>query len=139
MARKDIYHNTVKIALQRDGWTITHDPFRLRIGKKRLAMDLGAERLISAEKGLRKIVVEIKSFVGRSDVKDLEQALGQYVLYQQVLAEKQIDRDLYLAVPSRTYDAIFQSDIGIILIKHQIIRLLVFAETEEEIVAWIPN
>ncbi|MFM6816695.1 MAG: element excision factor XisH family protein, partial [Dolichospermum sp.] len=31
MSRRDIYHNTVKIALQKDGWTITHDPFPLQI------------------------------------------------------------------------------------------------------------
>jgi hypothetical protein len=48
----------------------------LQIGKKRLSADLGAERLISAEKGIQKIVVEVKSFVGQSDVKDLEQAFG---------------------------------------------------------------
>jgi hypothetical protein len=83
MARRDIYHDTVKRALQKDGWTITHDPFPLQIGNKRLSADLGAERLISAEKGIQKIVVEVKSFVGQSDVKDLEQALGQYVLYRQ--------------------------------------------------------
>jgi len=61
----------VKRALQKDGWTITHDPFPLQIGKKRLSADLGAERLISAERGLQKIVIEVKSFVGQSDVKDL--------------------------------------------------------------------
>jgi hypothetical protein len=55
MAKRDIYHNTVKRALERDGWTITHDPFRLDIGDKSLSADLGAERLICAEKGLRKI------------------------------------------------------------------------------------
>jgi hypothetical protein len=49
MARRDIYQDTVKCALQKDGWTITHDPFPLQIGKKRLSADLGAERLISAE------------------------------------------------------------------------------------------
>jgi hypothetical protein len=79
---KDIYHDTVKRALQNDGWAITHDPFPLQIGKKRLSADLGAERLISAERGLQRIVVEVKSFVGPSDIKDLEQALGQYVLYR---------------------------------------------------------
>jgi hypothetical protein len=57
----------------------------LQIGKKRLSADLGAERLISAEKGIPKIVVEVKSFFEQSDVKDLEQALGQYVLYRQIL------------------------------------------------------
>ncbi len=25
---KDIYHSTVRIALEKDGWTITDDPFR---------------------------------------------------------------------------------------------------------------
>jgi hypothetical protein len=64
MPKLDIYHSTVKRALEKDGWTITHDPFILQIGKKRLFADLGAERLISAEKDLRRIVVEIKSFVG---------------------------------------------------------------------------
>lgn len=42
MSRRDIYHDTVKRALQKDGWTITHDPFPLRIGNKRLSADLGA-------------------------------------------------------------------------------------------------
>ncbi len=46
--------------LQNDGWTITHDPSPLQIGKKRLSVDLGAERLISAEKGIQKIVVEAR-------------------------------------------------------------------------------
>ena len=73
MARRDIYHDTVKRALEKDGQKITHDPFPLVVGNKRLSVDLGAERLISAEKGTDKIVIEIKSFIGQSDVKDLEQ------------------------------------------------------------------
>ncbi|NJL22025.1 MAG: fatty-acid synthase [Leptolyngbyaceae cyanobacterium SM1_3_5] len=95
MPARDIYLNTVRSALQKDGWTITHDPFPLQIGKKRLSAGLGAERLISAEKETQRIVVEVKSFVGQSDVKDLEQALGQYVLYRQILNEMQSDRSLY--------------------------------------------
>ena len=107
MTRRDIYHDTVKRALQKDGWTITHDPFPLQIGKKRLSADLGAERLISAEKGIQKIVVEVKSFVGQSDVKDLEQALGQYVLYRQILNEMGMERILYLAVSRPTFNSVF--------------------------------
>lgn len=138
MARKDIYHDTVKRALDRDEWTITHDPFTVRVGRKRLAMDLGAERLISAEKGSRKIVVEIKSFIGRSDVKDLQQALGQYVLYQEVLTEQKIGRELYLAVPNRAYHSVFQNELGQILLRNRALRLLVFDEDQEVIVEWIP-
>lgn len=107
MPAKDIYHDTVKNALIKDGWTITHDPFPLQIGNKRLSADLGAERLISAEKGTQKIVVEVKSFLGPSNVKDLEQALGQYVLYRQVLNEMGVERSLYLAVSRPTFNSVF--------------------------------
>lgn len=139
MARRDIYHDVVKQALQKDGWIITHDPYLLKLGGKRLEIDLGAECLISAEKSLRKIVIEIKSFVGRSDVRDLEQALGQYTLYHQILMEKNIDRELYLAVPNRTYKGIFQEALGAVLLKNNVIRLLVFDDDCEEIIRWIPN
>jgi XisH protein len=136
---KDIYHNTVKIALQKNGWIITHDPFPLQIGKKRLSADLGAERLISAEKETQKIVVEVKSFVGQSDVKDLEQALGQYILYRQILDEMGSERDLYLAVPRSTFNSVFGIEIGQILLKNKIIKLIVFDDENEDIVQWIPN
>ncbi|GBO56302.1 fdxN element excision controlling factor protein [Pseudanabaena sp. lw0831] len=139
MPARDIYHNTVKTALEKDGWTITHDPFPLQIGKKRLSADLGAERLISAEKGIQKIVVEVKSFVGQSDVKDLEQALGQYILYRQILNETKIERDLYLAVSRLTFNSIFTIQLGQMLLTNQIIKLIVFDDESEVIVQWIPN
>lgn len=139
MPARDIYHNTVKTALEKDGWTITHDPFPLQIGKKRLSADLGAERLISAEKGIQKIVVEVKSFVGQSDVKDLEQALGQYVLYRQILNEIKIERDLYLAVSRLTFNSVFTIQLGQMLLTNQIIKLIVFDDESEVIVQWIPN
>ena len=139
MSRRDIYHNTVKQALQKDGWTITHDPFPLEIGRKRLSVDLGAEKLISAEKRKRQIVVEVKSFIGQSDVKDLEQALGQYILYRQILNEMKIERALYLAVPQRTFNSVFEIELGKILLKSKIIRLLVFDDNQEILVRWIPD
>ena len=139
MPARDIYHHTVKFALQKDGWTITHDPFPLQIGKKRLSADLGAERLISAEKQTQKIVVEVKSFVGQSDVKDLEQALGQYILYRQILNEMGIERNLYLAVSRPTFNSVFTIELGQVLLKNQIVKLIVFDDESEEIVQWIPN
>ena len=139
MPAKDIYHDTVKRALQKDGWIITHDPFPLQIGRKRLSADLGAERLINAEKGTQKIVVEVKSFVGRSDVKDLEQALGQYILYRQVLNEMGIDRNLYLAISQPIFNSVFTIELGQVLLKNQIIKLIVFDDQSEAIVQWIPD
>jgi hypothetical protein len=68
MPARNIYHDCVRNALVNDGWVITHDPLRLRWGGKDLYVDLGAEQLLAAEKAGRRIAVEIKSFVGPSDV-----------------------------------------------------------------------
>lgn len=87
MANKDIYHDHVRNALLKEDWTITHEFLRLSVGKKDLYIDLGAQRLIGAERGTEKIAVEVKSFVGKSDVEDLEKALGQFVLYEDICAK----------------------------------------------------
>jgi hypothetical protein len=76
MTAKDIYHDTVKNALIKSGWHITHDPLVLKWGSKDLYVDLGAERLLAAEKSGQKIAVEVKSFVSQSEVDDLKTLSG---------------------------------------------------------------
>ncbi len=99
MSAKDHYHETVKNALIKDGWTITHDPLTLRLSKKKLYIDLGAEQLIAAERSNQKIAIEIKGFHRASDIKDLEDALGQFIFYTTFLSRQEPDRVLYLAIP----------------------------------------
>jgi hypothetical protein len=60
---KDVFHNSVKAALQKEGWTITHDPYELAVGGVEMYIDLGAEQLLGAEREGVKIAVEIKSFI----------------------------------------------------------------------------
>ena len=67
MPARGLYHDAVKNALAKDGWTVTHDPFHIKVGAKDLFVDLGAEQLLGAEKGDRKIAVEVKSFAGPSE------------------------------------------------------------------------
>lgn len=136
MPAKDLYHETVKHALIKDGWTITHDPFPLKYGRKTLYADLGAERLLVAEKGREKIVVEIKSFLGASHIHDLQEAIGQYVMYAEILRVEHIDAALYLAVPETTYKGIFSSELGQLLIARTGLRLIVFDKTQEVITKW---
>jgi hypothetical protein len=139
MPAKDIYHQTVKIALVKDGWTITHDPFRIRLARgKNLFVDLGAERLIAADRDTEKIAVEIKSFTRASDMKDLEDALGQFVLYARLLIRYAPERTLYLAVTEEIRKTVFEEEAGQILIEDGIIRLITFDPTQEAIVRWIP-
>jgi len=81
MPARDIYHNAVKSALIDDGWSITHDPYRIEYGGKDAYVDLGAERaqldvVLAAKRGTTTIAVEIKTFTGLSVLTDLQQAIG---------------------------------------------------------------
>jgi hypothetical protein len=140
MPARYFYHDAVKNALTKDGWTITHDPLTLRWGRKDLFVDLGAEKLLAAEKGNHRIAVEIKSFLGRSEVSDLEKALGQYILYRDIMREleSEKDRKLYLAVHRAVYVDVFQEPFGRLLIDNGHLHLVVFDEYKEEIFQWIP-
>ncbi len=139
MPARDLYHNHVRNALIKDGWTITDDPLRLRLGKKDMYIDLGAERILWAEKNSSRIAVEIKSFLGASDLADLHDALGQFVLYHDVLQETQADRILFLAVRDTVYATVFESPIGNLLLKNGRLQLLVFSVEQEAIVKWVPE
>lgn len=76
MPAKDIYHNEVKNALIKDGWTITDDPYFIKYEDAELYADLAAEKPIAAERQGQKIVVEIKSFVGKSLMYDFHVGPG---------------------------------------------------------------
>ncbi len=138
MPARDTYHNQVKQALINDGWTITHDPLRLEVGTKDVYIDLGAERLIAAEKAERKIAVEVKSFISKSDVQDLKEAAGQYVIYDGVLEELEPERKLYLAVRQDVYQDLFVEPLGQIAMRKGGMRLVVFDSEKEVILRWIP-
>ncbi len=138
MPAKDLYHDVVKNALLKDGWTITHDPFPLKWGRKDLFVDLGAEKLLTAEREGRKIVVEVKSFLGRSEVEELRNALGQFVLYRDILERREPDRELFLAIPARVFIELFEEPIGAILLENRRVQLIVFDKEKEEILRWVP-
>jgi len=138
MPAKDLYHDIVVEALIADGWTITDDPYRVRYGDRKLYVDLGAERTtIAAEKPGEKIAVEIKSFLGQSGIDDLEDAVGQYNIYRVVLQEVEPDRTLFLAVPERAFDEVFDDKFGRLIIRGQRLLLIVFDEEKGGIVQWI--
>jgi hypothetical protein len=138
MPALDLYHNAVKTALIKQNWTITHDPLHLRWGTKDMYVDLGAKQLLAAELEEQKIAVEIKSFMGYSDIEDLRNAVGQFVMYRAVLRKTEPDRILYLAVRETTYKSTFEEPIGQLLIETENLNLLIFEPKQEVIVRWIP-
>ncbi len=137
MPAKDLLHDCVKNALIKDGWKITDDPFRLKYKGRKLYVDLGAERILAAEKGEEKIAVEIKSFVGASEMNDLENALGQFIFYRAILAENEPDRELFLAVPDEVFQTLFQKEFYDLLTKNNMAKVFGVNEEKEEIIGWI--
>jgi hypothetical protein len=135
--QRDVHHQTVRAALERDGWVITHDPLPLRFGVRRLYVDLGAEAPLAAEKGGRKIAVEVKSFLGESEMKELERALGQFALYRFLLARDDPARVLFLAIAREVFGRLFADKDGLELITAQALRMLVFDLKTGALVQWI--
>jgi XisH protein len=99
MPARDAFHEVVKTALVKDGWTITHDPYSIQFGDWDLYADLGAERALAAEKDNEKIAVEVKSFLGPSEVHDFEVAVGQFVLCRHLMRKSDPEWVLFLAFP----------------------------------------
>jgi XisH protein len=137
MPAKDIFHSIVRVGLEKEGWTITDDPLRLDFGGVEVYIDLGAEKLIVAEKEGEKIAVEVKSFIGSSAISEFHKSLGQLINYRTVLSQKQPDREIYLAVPITTYEIFFKLELVQLVIKNQQIKLIVYNPDREEIDQWI--
>ncbi len=133
---KDRYHHIVRKALEQEGWTITDDPLILETLKRDLEIDLGAERLIAAERGKEKIAIEIKSFLGLSQIHDFYKALGQFNYYSLALEEQEPGRTLFLAVPMGTYDSIFKEPLTQKAMERYNIHVLVYHIEQEKIVLW---
>jgi CRISPR/Cas system-associated exonuclease Cas4 (RecB family) len=138
MAR-DKYHHSVRVALEKDGWVITDDPLKLELEEIRIEIDLGAERLLGAEKANKKIAVEIKTFLSSSDIGSFHTALGQYLNYADVLEQKDASRELYLAVPEDTYFEFFQYRFVRRALERYAIHILVYNPVSEVIVLWETN
>lgn len=91
MPQRDTIHNVIRQALIKEGWEITDDPYVISYGERFLFIDLAAKlddlngiagSFIGARRGGNRIAIEIKEFRGKSAIADLEQAIGQYVLYR---------------------------------------------------------
>ena len=138
MPARNIYHDAVIQALRADGWTITHDPLLITYGERRLFIDLGAERVtIGAERAGERIAVEIASFVADSPVRDLQEAVGQFVVYRAVLAQAEPGRSLFLAVTTDVHDAVLSEPVGQLVAAEVRLRVLVFDPHEPKVMRWI--
>ncbi|WP_392535926.1 element excision factor XisH family protein [Nostoc sp. C117] len=137
MYAKDVFHEVVKIALQKDGWQITHDPLTFNLGGVKMSIDLAAEKLIAAEKENEKIAVEVKSFLEKSSaISEFHTALGQFINYRGALKRREPERILYLAVPFTTYTTFFKLDFPKEMVEENQVKMIIYNVESEVIVEW---
>lgn len=134
---KDIFHQQVKNALIKEGWLITHDPLTLKLTKRNIFIDLGAEKVIAAERENEKIAIEIKSFIGVSPLTDFYSALGKYQLYFLVLRKRLPDRKLFLAIPEESYKILTQDTLLEEFMTELELSFIIYNPDNETITQWI--
>ncbi len=137
MPARDAFHEIVRTALEHDGWSITHDPYHIDLGFVDFYIELGAERLIAANRDGEKIAVEIKTFLAPSTISEFHTAIGQFINYRIALEEEDAGRVLYLAVSSDIYRRFFKYPFIQTVIRRNQIPLLVYDIEKQEISEWI--
>ena len=134
---KDIFHEAVKKALIKDGWTITDDPLRL-LSKEEggIETDLGAEKMIIAQKELQRIAVEVKSFNNPSLIHDFMRATGQYVSYETAILQKHLNRQMFLAMPYYVFEKLQLLDFITAVIERFHMKIILYNPENETIEEW---
>ena len=137
MPARDRFHNAVKNGLEKQGWKITYYPLTVSFELGDMYIDLGADKILAAERENEKIAVEIKSFFNTSAISEFHTALGQFINYRLALSEQEADRTLYLAVPIDTYTSFFTIRLVQNIIKTYQLKLITYQPEMEDIIEWI--
>jgi hypothetical protein len=136
MPALDQCHPQAVRALEKAGWTITASPLTLETPLHDHFADIAASR--SSAIGSRQIiVVEVKCFPPNSHHStELYVAIGQYLVYRELLVLNGIDAQIYLAIPTRAYYGIFEA-LGVSVAKKVGIKLIVVDVEHAEVEQWL--
>ncbi len=93
--------------------------------------------MLGAEREGKKIVVEGKSFAGRSNVNEFHRAVGQFNDYFVAMEEFEPGRELFLAVPENVWHNFFQKPVIQRSLRRIGARIVVYHPHLEIIVSWI--
>jgi hypothetical protein len=127
----------VRSALEEEGWIVTHDPYPLHHRKEGgLQTDLGAEKIITAEKENSRIAVEVKSFVHISILHDFLLAVGQFYVYKKILEKSDPGRVLYIALPDFVFNRVEKFEWAQEVIRDMSIKFILYDTKSQMITSW---
>jgi XisH protein len=137
MTAKDVFHDVVKVALQKEGWRITHDPLILDVAGQEVSIDLGSEKVSDLPNETRKIAVSVKSFVRSTSLLKYQLALVKFLNDREILKRLEGDRSLYLAVPMQNYRRFLHEESLRNSLNEAQVKTIVFDPIEGSIDRWI--
>ena len=133
----DDCHNQVVNALRKAGWDVYPKIYYIETADIVVNPDIQAQHQVNGS-SRQIIVVEVKCFVDDSkDQDELYRAIGQYLIYRNVLQVKAISATLYLAIPIVVYQRLFLGEVVSATIRDAAIKLLLIDIDQEEIVQWL--
>ncbi len=133
MLRKDDYHDSVKRALVKAGWSIDGEQVAFIGSERQVVINLQASK-----DGHGIILIEVKGFQP-SMVEALANAMGKILIYRYILNELSQNIPVWLAVPEFAYQNILTEHMGLAMRQQLGMDLIVFSVEREEIVAWIAH
>lgn len=137
MPKKDIFHETVKTALLKDGWVITNDPlFVPTEGGVNFFIDLGIEKIIGAQKNGEHIAIEIKSFDENTPAYSFYEILGQFLIYEIALQEQLKPWQLFVALSSLGFKRLDEAPIFNRAIIKFNLNFVIFDPIDKIIIEW---
>ena len=70
-------------------------------------------------------------------MEDLQDAVGQFVMYRDLLGEIDPEREAFVAVPDAVIDGILAEELGQILLRRGSLRVFGYDAVERSITRWI--
>ena len=122
-------------ALQKDGWRVTEQQVPMKLGRRRVFIDL---RATHGANGSRQelALIEVKCFPDPQNTsQDIYTAIGQYILYRAMLRELELDISLYLSIPEVIYNDVFDTIVQRAVAESQI-KLVIVNLDKERVVRW---
>jgi hypothetical protein len=136
MPAYDQCHDQVIRALQKEGWSIRSQQYKLAFEGRKLYVDVEAVRGSNGT-GEHILLVEIKCFADRDRfVSDLYNAIGQYILYREIVNATTLPLPLYLTIPLAVYNTEFNEMVKRTFRENRINSVLIDLD-QEEVVRWI--
>src|SRR5262249_48323070 len=129
MPTQDACRPKVVSALQKDGWVITGQQIYIPRPDLYVFID------IEAAKSEKQAYIEVKCFPDANTTTEFYTAIGQYLVYRQVIMTERPHHILYLAIPDHIYNDFGETYLE--TIQNNRVKIII-VNTEMEVVAqWI--